>query len=78
LDSNQKKSLNEFLEVLKELAADDSATDCGKSRNSIERALQCEYTYISKTFSVDHFKDQRSSEEKLILESIAAFKNFEE
>jgi hypothetical protein len=64
--------------VLKELAADDSATDWGKSRNSIERALQCEYMYISKTLSVDHLKDQRGSEEKLVLESITAFKNFEE
>lgn len=76
MDSSRKKSLNEFIAVLKELVADGSATD-GGSRHSIERARLCEYTYI-EDFSIDHFKDPKSKEEKLVLEGLEDFKNFEQ
>jgi len=62
LDSNRKKSLNEFIGVLKELVADSSATDGGKTRHSVEKAHQY----------------PKSLEEEHILEGIEAFKNFQE
>ncbi|OAX41895.1 WD40 repeat-like protein [Rhizopogon vinicolor AM-OR11-026] len=62
LDSNRKKSLNEFIGVLKELVADSSATDGGKTRHSVEKAHQY----------------PKSLEEERILEGIEAFKNFQE
>ncbi|KAG1767907.1 hypothetical protein EDD22DRAFT_873622 [Suillus occidentalis] len=61
LDSKRKETLNEFLEVLRELVARDSATVEGKPQQSTENEKQF----------------PASSEEKLVLEGIETFVNFE-
>lgn len=46
LDSKRKETLNEFLEVLRELVARDSATVEGKPQQSTENEKQCENIYF--------------------------------
>jgi hypothetical protein len=47
-DSNRNKSLNGFLRVLNELAANEFATDEREWRHDMERASQGRYTYMPK------------------------------
>ncbi|KAG0705772.1 WD40-repeat-containing domain protein [Suillus ampliporus] len=62
LDSKRKETLHEFLGVLKELVARDSAPGEGKPRHNVEREPQY----------------PAGPEEKLVLDGIAAFKDFEQ